>query len=102
MMAGAPARLTGAPMNPGVLMLGSLVRPLLRLIYRVELRGREHYDAAGPRTLILYNPGSIIDPLLLAALLPHRITLLADRALEHKWWSFLTRFRTKLYPTCVL
>lgn len=67
-------------------MLGFIVRHLLRLIYRVELRGREHYDAAGPRTLILYNPGSIIDPLLLAALLPDRIALLADRALEHKWW----------------
>lgn len=74
-------------------MLGFIVRHLLRLIYRVELRGREHYDAAGPRTLILYNPGSIIDPLLLAAMLPDRITLLADRALEHKWW---------MRPVCAL
>ena len=74
-------------------MLGFIVRHLLRLIYRVELRGREHYDAAGPRTLILYNPGSIIDPLLLAAMLSDRITLLADRALEHKWW---------MRPVCAL
>ena len=74
-------------------MLGSLVSFLLRIIYRVELRGREHYDAAGPRTLILYNPGSIIDPLLLAAMLPHRIALLADSALEHKWW---------MRPVCAL
>ena len=74
-------------------MLGSLVRLILRIVYRVELRGREHYDAAGPRTLILYNPGSIIDPLLLAAMLPHRIALLADRALEHKWW---------MRPVCAL
>lgn len=74
-------------------MVGFIVRHLLRLIYRVELRGREHYDAAGPRTLILYNPGSIIDPLLLAALLPDRIALLADRALEHKWW---------MRPVCAL
>ena len=74
-------------------MFGFIVRHLLRLIYRVELRGREHYDAAGPRTLILYNPGSIIDPLLLAALLPDRIALLADRALEHKWW---------MRPVCAL
>ena len=74
-------------------MLGFIVRHLLRLIYRVELRGREHYDAAGPRTLILYNPGSIIDPMLLAAMLPDRITLLADRALEHKWW---------MRPVCAL
>ena len=74
-------------------MLGALVRFLLRIIYRVELRGREHYDAAGPRTLILYNPGSILDPLLLAAMLPDRITLLADSALEHKWW---------MRPVCAL
>ena len=74
-------------------MLGALVRFLLRIIYRVELRGREHYDAAGPRTLILYNPGSILDPLLIAAMLPDRITLLADGALEHKWW---------MRPVCAL
>lgn len=74
-------------------MLGALVRFLLRIIYRVELRGREHYDAAGARTLIIYNPGSILDPLILAAVLPHRVTLLADRALEHKWW---------MRPVCAL
>ena len=67
-------------------MLGAIVRSLLKLIYRVELRGRENYDAAGERTLILHNPGSIIDPLLIAAVLPHRVTLLADKAYEHKWW----------------
>lgn len=74
-------------------MLGAIVRFLLRIIYRVELRGREHYDAAGPRTLIIYNPGSILDPLILAAVLPHRVALLADRALEHKWW---------MRPVCAL
>ena len=67
-------------------MLGPIVRSLLKLFYRVELRGREHYEAAGERTLILHNPGSIIDPLLIAAVLPHRVTLLADKAFEHKWW----------------
>lgn len=74
-------------------MLGPVVRSLLKLIYRVELRGRENYDAAGERMLILHNPGSIIDPLLIAALLPRRITLLADSALEHKWW---------MRPVCAL
>lgn len=74
-------------------MLGAFVRLLLRIIYRVELRGRENYDAAGSRTLIIYNPGSILDPLVLAAVLPHRVALLADRALEHKWW---------MRPVCAL
>lgn len=90
MMAGTPVRCRAGrkivSKKPGACMLGSIVRHILRIIYRVELRGREHYDAAGPRTLILYNPGSILDPLLLAAMLPDRIALLADRALEHKWW----------------
>ena len=63
-------------------MLGPIVRSLLKLFYRVELRGRENYEAAGERTLILHNPGSIIDPLLIAAVLPHRVTLLADKAFE--------------------
>ncbi|MGN1038376.1 MAG: AMP-binding protein, partial [Mailhella sp.] len=74
-------------------MLGTLVRFLLRIIYRVELRGREHYDEAGARTLILCNQGSIIDPLLLSAMLPDIIAILADKALEHKWW---------MRPVCAL
>ena len=67
-------------------MLGIIVRFFLKIVYRVELRGRENYDAAGERVFILNNPGSIIDPLLIAAVLPQRITLLADSAFENKWW----------------
>ena len=56
-------------------MLGRLARALLRLFFRVEVRGREHYAAAGERVLIVINPGSLLDPLLIGALLPDRITL---------------------------
>ena len=58
-------------------MLGPIVRSLLKLVYRVQLIGRENCEAAGERTLILHNPSSIIDPLLIAAVLPYRVTLLA-------------------------
>lgn len=51
-------------------MLGRLARALLRLFFRVEVRGREHYAAAGERVLIVINPGSLLDPLLIGALLP--------------------------------
>lgn len=47
-----------------------LARALLRLFFRVEVRGREHYAAAGERVLIVINPGSLLDPLLIGALLP--------------------------------
>ncbi len=70
----------------GVVMLGAIVRSFLKLVYRVSLRGRENYEAAGERVFIINNPGSIIDPLLIAAVLPQRITLIADSALENKWW----------------
>ena len=67
-------------------MLGIMVRFFLKIVYRVVLRGRDNYDAAGERVFIINNPGSIIDPLLIAAVLPQRITLLADSAFENKWW----------------
>lgn len=67
-------------------MLDRLVRALLRLVYRVEIRGREHYAAAGDRVLIVINPGSLLDPLFIGALLPDRITLAVDRAVARKWW----------------
>ncbi|MCH5277852.1 MAG: AMP-binding protein [Desulfovibrionaceae bacterium] len=67
-------------------MLDRLVRALLRLVYRVEIRGREHYAAAGERVLIVINPGSLLDPLFIGALLPDRITLAVDRAVARKWW----------------
>lgn len=67
-------------------MLGKLARALLRLFYRVEVRGLEHYAAAGHRVLIVINPGSLLDPLLIGALLPDRITLAVDSQLTRKWW----------------
>ena len=67
-------------------MLGAVVRFLLKIIYRVDLRGRENYESAGERIFILYNPGSIIDTLLIDCLLPERVTLIADSAFAHKWW----------------
>ncbi len=63
-----------------------MVRFFLKCLYRVELRGRDNYAAVGDRVFILNNPGSILDPLIIAAVLPRRITLLADSALRNKWW----------------
>lgn len=67
-------------------MLARLVRALLTVFYRVEIRGREHYSAAGERVLIVINPGSLLDPLLIGSMLPDRVTLAVDRAVARKWW----------------
>ena len=51
-------------------VLRMLARIVLRLAYRVELRGLEHLAAAGERVVIVPNHVSYLDGPLIAAFLP--------------------------------
>lgn len=51
-----------------------LLRLLLRLLYRVDVRGLEHYQQAGKRVLIIANHTSLLDGVLLYAWLPETPT----------------------------
>jgi len=51
---------------------------LLRLLFRVELKGMEHYEAAGDRVLIVANHVSLLDGLLLAVFLPDKVSFAID------------------------
>ena len=53
---------------------GALPPRLLRLLYRVELRGIENYAAAGERVVIVANHVSFLDAVLIACFLPGRPT----------------------------
>jgi len=55
-------------------MIKLLLRIMLRLLYRVEVNGLEHFAAAGPRVLIVANHTSFLDALLIGAFLPERLT----------------------------
>ncbi len=68
------------------LVVKGLVASLLRLAYRVELRGQENYRAAGPRTVIVANHVSFLDAILLAAFLPGRPTFAINSHMADKWW----------------
>lgn len=50
------------------------LRLILRLLYRVEVTGMEHYHAAGKRVLIVANHTSLLDGVLLYAWLPETPT----------------------------
>ncbi len=67
-------------------MLRALIKLLLKLFYRVEVKGLDNYRAAGDHALLVTDPGSLIDPLLLTLFLPDSITLAVDRRLLGKWW----------------
>ena len=64
-----------------------LAAGLMRLLYRVEVRGLENYRAAGDRAVILANHVSFLDGALLAAFLPGKPTFAVNTHIARKWWA---------------
>ncbi len=60
---------------------------LLRLAYRVEVRGLDNYRAVGDRAVIVVNHVSFLDGLLLAAFLPGKPTFAVNTYIAQKWWA---------------
>jgi acyl-[acyl-carrier-protein]-phospholipid O-acyltransferase/long-chain-fatty-acid--[acyl-carrier-protein] ligase len=70
-------------------MLKFLIRSFLSLFYRVEVKGLEHYRAAGKRVLIVANHTSFLDGLLLGSFLPDRISFAINTQISRMWFSRL-------------
>jgi acyl-[acyl-carrier-protein]-phospholipid O-acyltransferase/long-chain-fatty-acid--[acyl-carrier-protein] ligase len=66
--------------------LRMLARIVLRLAYRVEVRGLENLAAAGERVVIVPNHVSFLDGPLIAAFLPGYPMFAIDTAQAAKWW----------------
>ncbi|MEE8321389.1 MAG: AMP-binding protein, partial [Gammaproteobacteria bacterium] len=70
-----------------------LLRCLLRLLYKVEVTGLEHYHEAGDRVLIIANHTSLLDGALLYAWLPETPTFAINtRIAERKSFGFCLRY----------
>ena len=84
-VANAAAAVVVMRLVPGV-VLKSALAAILRLVYRVEVRGIENVGKAGERVVIVANHLSFIDGVLLAAFLPGRpaFAIAANRAAS--WW----------------
>jgi acyl-[acyl-carrier-protein]-phospholipid O-acyltransferase/long-chain-fatty-acid--[acyl-carrier-protein] ligase len=59
---------------------------ILRLFYRVEIKGLENYHKAGNRTVIVVNHVSFLDPVLLAAFLPVKPMFAVNTYIAKAWW----------------
>jgi acyl-[acyl-carrier-protein]-phospholipid O-acyltransferase/long-chain-fatty-acid--[acyl-carrier-protein] ligase len=68
------------------LLLRRLLRGLLRLCYRVELRGQEHLSGLGERVLIVVNHVSFLDPALLMAFLDEAPMFAINTQIARLWW----------------
>jgi len=67
-------------------LLRSIVQAIFSTLYRVEVTGLEHYAAAGSRVLIVANHTSFLDPALIAAYLPEKITFAINTHIAQSRW----------------
>lgn len=63
-----------------------LIAALLKLLYRVEVRGAEHYQQLGERAVIIVNHTSFIDAPLIGSLLPGRPMFAISTIIAQAWW----------------
>jgi acyl-[acyl-carrier-protein]-phospholipid O-acyltransferase/long-chain-fatty-acid--[acyl-carrier-protein] ligase len=70
-------------------LVRSVLRAVLVLLFRVEVRGMEHYDSAGKRVLIIANHTSLLDAALIAAFLPEKLHFAVNTFYARKWWMKL-------------
>ncbi len=64
----------------------SAMQALFKILYKVEIRGLENIDKAGPRAVIVGNHVSLLDPPLLAAFLPGRPMFAVNSFVANWWW----------------
>lgn len=75
---------------------------ILRSLYRVDVRGLDHFRKVGDRAVIVVNHVSLLDGLLLAAFLPGKPTFAVNTHIAKSWWAkpFLAMVETfALDPT---
>ncbi len=79
-------------------VIKSLVRGLLRLLYRVEVAGAENMPKAGEPAVVVVNHVSFLDGLLLAAFLPGKPTFAIHSHIARQWWARLAMKLFKAFP----
>ena len=68
-------------------VLKTVVRALLSVLYDVEVRGAENVELAGERRIIAANHTSFLDGLVIAAYLPGDPVFAVDTIIAKQWWA---------------
>jgi acyl-[acyl-carrier-protein]-phospholipid O-acyltransferase/long-chain-fatty-acid--[acyl-carrier-protein] ligase len=63
-----------------------VIRLILRMLYRVEVKGLEHMPREGQRAVVVVNHLSFLDGVLLGAFLPGKATFAVHTAIARAWW----------------
>lgn len=84
-VANAAAAVVVMRLVPGVVLKTALAA-LLRVFYRVEVKGIENVGKAGARAVVVANHLSFMDAVLLAAFLPGRPAFAINTSRAGAWW----------------
>ncbi|MCG8509521.1 MAG: acyl-[ACP]--phospholipid O-acyltransferase [Rhodospirillales bacterium] len=68
-------------------VIKAIIAVILRVLFRVDVRGIENYRAAGDRAVVVVNHVSFMDGLLIGALLPGKPTFAVNTRIAGKWWA---------------
>lgn len=79
-------------------VLRSVMRGILSLLYRVEIKGMENFKAAGDKVLLIANHTSFLDAALIAAYLPEKVTFAINTHIARQWWMKPLLILVDAYP----
>ncbi|KPJ94429.1 MAG: AMP-dependent synthetase [Gammaproteobacteria bacterium SG8_11] len=78
-------------------MFKTIIRWLLKVVYRVEITGAENLQSSHERTLVVANHTSFLDALLLFAYLPMPATFAMNTYIARSWIGRLAALFGKVY-----
>lgn len=79
-------------------ILQLILQAILKLFFRVEIKGMKNFHQAGDKVLIIANHVSFLDPLLLFAFIPERLSYAIYTYYIDKWWIRIIRPGADLHP----
>ncbi len=64
----------------------ALAKLVFTIMYKVEVRGRENYEKAGKKKVVIANHLSYIDPALIATYITTEMKFAVNMAVAKEWW----------------
>lgn len=79
-------------------VLQLVMQAILKLLFRVEVKGMENFKQAGDRVLIIANHVSFIDAILLFAFIPDKLSYAIWSQYINRWWIRIIKPGINLLP----
>lgn len=74
------------PLTWRLRLFKALLARVFRVLFRIEVKGLEHFHALGDRAILVVNHQSFLDAPILAALLPERVSFAINSYIAQRWW----------------